>query len=155
MSMGVHVCGWCAQSMCKHIHMCGRQRWLPPTLSIWLVLIYMLRMHMFVCVLVDMCICRPQVYVRSLLPFHLFKTGLLTKAGVYQFGCSTISPVSWYSSVSASLRAGITKPSLLCVCCGSKLKARILTLHFTTEPSLQLPPPFLHWTWSSLSTQAY
>lgn len=85
-------------------------------------------MHMFVCVLVGMCICRPQVYVRSLLPFHLFKTGSLTKAGVYQFGCSTIWPVSWNSPVSASLRAGITKPNLLCMCCGSKLKVRILTL---------------------------
>lgn len=82
---------------------------------------------MFVCILVGMCICRPQVYVWSLLTFHLFKTGSLTKAGVYQFG-STIWPASWNSPVSASLRAGITKSSLLCMCCGSKFKARILTL---------------------------
>lgn len=107
-SIGVHVCGWvCTEHMQAHTHACGCQRWLPPTPPIWFVLfLFTCWECMSVCVPVGVCMCRPQVYARKLLPFHLFKTGSLTKAEVHQFGY-TMWPASWNSPVSAFLRLGL------------------------------------------------
>lgn len=147
--------------MQAHTHACGCQRWLPPTPPIWFVLfLFTCWECMSVCVPVGVCMCRPQVYARRLLPFHIFKTGSLTKAEVYQFGY-TMWPASWNSTVSASLRLGL--PCLAFHVCAVDLNSRPEWLwssrspskHFTTEPSPQLHPPFLHWIWSSLSSQAY
>lgn len=91
MHVSVWVCmsvGGCTQSTCKHrIRMDIRGDF--QYYVICFVLIDVLPMPMFVCAPVGACTCRPQVYVESLLPLHLFKTGSLTKAGVHQSGFST------------------------------------------------------------------